>query len=284
MEIKKVAVLGGGQMGRQIALHSAISSFEVCITDVVPAVLQNVREWEEEYLNGRIQKGKMTKEQVGDIRKRFHVVDSMEEAVKDADLVIEAVLEREDIKHDVFQKLGKMTRSDCILATNSSHMVSSMFKDDVPNPARLCNIHYFNPALVMQLIEIVRGEHTSDETVALARDFAVKSNKMPVVVQKEIDGFIVNNIVKAVQDEAFRLVEGGYCTFEEVDIACEKGLNYPMGPFRLRDLMGIDLGYDIAKRRYEESGEKPLGYDTMKKLYEEGRLGKKSGHGFYDYE
>lgn len=284
MEIKKVAVLGGGQMGRQIALHSAISSFEVYITDVVPAILEKVKEWEDEYLKGRIEKGKMTEEQVAGIRERFHVVDSMEEAVRDADLVIEAVLEREDVKHDVFQKLGKMTRNDCILATNSSHMVSSMFKDDVPNPGRLCNIHYFNPALVMKLIEVVRGEHTSDETVKAAHDFALQCNKKPVVVQKEIDGFVVNNIMMAVQDEAFRLVEGGYCTFEEVDIACENGLNYPMGPFRLRDLMGIDLGLDVAKRRYEMTGEKPLGYDTLKKLYDEGRYGKKSGHGFYDYE
>lgn len=283
MEIRNVAVVGGGLMGRQIAMNTAIYPYEVYLADSNPAVLDSVRQWAEEYLAGRIAKGRMSEEQVAGIKARFHVVDSVEEAVKDADLVIEAVVERVDVKTALLQQVAQLVRPDTIIATNSSRMVSSMFVDVVPNPSRLCNLHYFNPALVMKLTEVVCGEHTSEETVQAMCEFSVATGKKPVTVNKEIDGFIVNRILNAINREARWLVENGYCSYEDLDIACENGLNHPMGPFRLNDLTGIDLTYDILKRTMDETGEKPAGFDLIKGFYDKGYYGKKSGRGFYDY-
>ncbi len=283
MTIQKVCVIGGGQMGRQIALNTAIYPYEVTITDTNQEVLESVKTWSEEYLAGRIAKGRMTEEQVAGIISRFHVVATMEEAAKDADLVIEAIVEREDIKKSVFAALCEIVRPDTILASNSSRMPSSLFKDAVTHPERLINLHYFNPALVMKLTEVVRGEHCSEETVQALCEFSKATGKNPVVVRKEIDGFIANRILRALRNEGLFLVENGYCSAEEIDIACENGLGHPMGPFRLLDLTGIDLQADILKREYEKTGVKPLGYDVIIEKYEKGEYGKKTGRGFYDY-
>ena len=284
MSIQKVAVIGGGLMGRQIGLNTAIYPYEVKLFDLNPEVRIAVQKWEDEYLAGRIAKGRMTPEQVEGIRSRFCIVDTMKEAVEDADLVIEAVVERKDVKKAVLHEVSGLAREDAIIATNSSYMVSSTFKDDVTNPSRLLNMHYFNPALVMKLVEVCRGEHTAEETVEAAYNFAKSTGKTPVRVEKEIDGFLANRILTAIYGEARKLVDEGYCTYQDLDTACENGLGHPMGPFRLNDLTGIDLTFDIMNRRYQETGVKPRGYDLYKKMVDEGRLGRKSGKGFYDYE
>ncbi|MGD9559070.1 MAG: 3-hydroxyacyl-CoA dehydrogenase family protein [Oscillospiraceae bacterium] len=282
-EIKKVCVLGAGLMGRQIALNTAQYDYEVTLYDSVPEALQGGADWAEEYLAGRIKKGRMTEEQVAGIKKRFHPEADFEAAAKDADLVIEAIIEDEAIKRDAFKKLNATCSVDTIFATNSSRMVSSLFVDCVDNPARLANLHYFNPAIVMELTEVVSGEHTSMDTVEILMEFSRKTGKTPIWVRKELDGFIVNNIVTAVSRTGYGLVEGGYATPMEVDLGAEKGLNYPMGPFRMQDLTGIDLTYHIMERRYKESGEKPLGYDIVKEKYDKGEWGRKTGKGWYDY-
>ena len=284
MEIKKICVVGGGLMGRQIALCASIYGFDATVYDLKPEVLDAVQVWEDEYLAGRIAKGRMTEEQVAGIRSRFTICATLEEAVKDADLVIEAIVERKDIKSAVFQQVSALVREDTIIATNSSRMASSLFASDVSNPKRLANLHYFNPTLVMKLVEVVQGEHCADETAQALYDFAVATGKEPIWIKKEVEGFIVNRMLQALKNEARWLVENGYCTPQEVDKACEKGLNHPMGPFRLEDLSGIDLTYDIMLRKIEQTGEIPVGYELIKSYYDKGWYGKKTGRGFYEYE
>ena len=225
----------------------------------------------------------MTEAQVAQIRSRFTICTTLEEALKDADLVIEAIIERKDIKSQVFQQVSALVREDTIIATNSSRMASSMFAGDVSNPSRLANLHYFNPALVMKLVEVVQGEHCADETAQTLYDFAVATGKEPIWIKKEVDGFIVNRMLQALKNEARWLVENGYCTPQEVDKACEKGLNHPMGPFRLNDLTGINLAFDGMQATYKKTGVKPDMYDIYEDLVKRGRIGRTVGAGFYDY-
>ena len=163
-------------------------------------------------------------------------------------------------------------------------MVSSLFKDVVKNPSRLMNTHFFAPALVMKLVEVVKGEHVSDEAAERAMAWCREVGKTPVLVRKEEDGFIVNNVLKVIKEEAYRLVNAGVCSMEDLDTAVKLGLGHPMGPYELDDLSGIDVRYNVLKRRFEETGVKSEGFDMIEKLYKEGRYGKKTKHGFYDYE
>lgn len=284
MSTKKCAVIGGGNMGRQIALNTAIHGYEVVVCESAAAVRANMADWEETYLAGRIEKGRMTAEQVEEIKARLSITDNLAAACKDANIVIEAIVEVKEAKMDVLGKISNLVCPDTVIATNSSFMVSSTFKDVVVHPERLANLHYFMPALVMKLTEVVKGDHTSDETVEKLLAFSRETGKIPVLVQKEIDGFIVNNMLKAIKEEAYRLVNEGVCSVQDLDTAVELGLNHPMGPFKIDDMNGLDVRYNVLKCRYEETGVKSEGYDMIEKLYKEGRYGKKTKHGFYDYE
>lgn len=283
MKIKNVCVVGCGRMGQQIAMNTAMSGYTVTLYDSFEKARESVMTWAEEYLEGRISKGRLTAEAVAEIRSRLIVCDTLEAAARDADLVIEAIIEVEDAKADLFRKLSDIVREDTILATNSSFMVSSTFADCVKNPSRLANAHYFNPALVMKLVEIVQGEHTAPETSEALMEFCRSVGKTPVLVKKEVEGFIVDRVLTAIVEASFFLVENDYCTFEDIDIACENGLGHKMGPFKTLDLTGIDLAYTIREEKYKQTGEKMLGYDLLKSLTEAGRLGTKVGKGFYDY-
>lgn len=283
-EIKKVCVAGAGLMGRQIALNTALhGGYDVTLTDSVPEALAAAGAWAEEYLAGRIAKGKLTADQVADANARLHLIGALEEAADGADLVIEAIIEDQKIKEAFFTQLNGIVSKEAIIATNSSFMVSSIFAHCVDNPARLANIHYFNPALVMKLTEIVKGPHTSQETADALMSFSRSTAKDPVLVTKEIDGFIANRIVRVVKHEALYILEQGVATAADIDTAVEKGLNYPMGPFKLMDLTGIDLSYLAAKRVLEETGVKQAGYDLLKQKYEAHEWGRKTGKGWYDY-
>ena len=284
-EIKgNCAVIGGGTMGRQIALNAAIHGYKTIVSETVPAVRENLKAWEESYLAGRIAKGRMTAEQVEEIKARFAITDDLAAAVKDADVVIEAIIEDRAAKTAVLHEIGELAPENAVIGTNSSFMVSSLFKDAVKNPSRLMNTHFFAPALVMKLVEVVKGEHVSDEAAERAMAWCRSVGKTPVLVRKEEDGFIVNNVLKVIKEEAYRLVNAGVCSMEDLDTAVKLGLGHPMGPYELDDLSGIDVRYNVLKRRYEETGVKSEGFDMIEKLYKEGRYGKKTKHGFYDYE
>ena len=284
MEIKKLAVVGGGRMGRQIALCASIAGVDATVYDLMPAVLEDVAKWEEEYLAGRIAKGRMTEEQVATIKTLFHVEADLAKAVADVDCVIECIIEVEEAKRDIIKKLDALIDKRTIIATNSSFMVSSLFADCMEDPSRLCNMHFYNPALVMKFVEVVQGPHTSEETAGAIYELAKKMDKKPIWQKKEIPGFAGNYLHAGLAERARYLVENGYCTVEEVDIALEYGFNHKMGVFRMNDLTGIDLSYTLMKANYERTGKKPDMFDVYEKMVQEGRLGRKTGHGFYDYE
>lgn len=283
-DVKKVAVFGGGQMGKQIALNTAIHGFHTYLTDSNSAVVESAQLWAEDYIKGRIEKGKLTPEEGKTALDKFHAVKTLEEAASDSDLIIEAIIEDQTIKEELFRQVDKIAKPDAIIATNSSRMVSSVFKNVVSNPGRLANLHYFNPALVMKLTEVVQGDHTDEETVQTLLEFSIKTGKKPIRVKKEIDGFIANRILRAVTNEALYLYEEGIASPEDIDTAAENGLNYPMGPFRLMDLTGIDTCYLVAKAMLDETGFRKPGIDLLEEKYKKNEWGRKSGKGWYDYK
>lgn len=283
MEIKNVFVVGGGRMGRQIALNAAIFGYNVTCYDKIPEVCDSVAVWEDEYLQERIAKGRMSEDQVAAIKGRFSVARDLT-AAADADLIIEAVVEVYDVKVALFKELDQVIRPDAIVATNSSYMVSSLFKDCISNPGRLLNCHYYNPALVMKFVEVVQGPHTDPANAEAVMEFCRKCGKTPIWMKKEISGFAANRIISVINAEARYLVQNGYLTYEEVDIACEQGLGHPMGPFRLTDMTGVDLTYDLMKAGMEQTGEKPDCFDMIEQMVKDGHLGRKTGKGFYEYK
>lgn len=287
-DVKTVVVVGAGVMGQQIAMNTAIkgraSGYQVILCDSFPAAVEKAQAWADQYLDGRVAKGRLTQEQVDQVKDNFTVSQDVDGSAAKADLLIEAIVEKLDVKRELFGRISKLCKPDTVLGTNSSNIVSSKLADVTEHPERLLNIHYFNPALVMELVEIVRGPHTGDEAVEVARAFAVNTGKSPIVLKKEIAGFVANRINAAVAHEALSLLRKGVATVEDIDTACEKGLHYPMGPFRLMDLTGIDVNYYVRVDRYAESHDPfdapdPLVIEKFKK----GEFGKKTGKGWYDY-
>jgi 3-hydroxybutyryl-CoA dehydrogenase len=284
-DLKNVCVVGAGNMGHQIALQCALCGFKTVSTDVIPAVLEKAEKFADDYLAGRVQKGKLTEEAAKKARGLISFTGDLKEAVKDADLVIEAVLERIDLKRKVFADLDKFAPAKAILATNSSYIVSSRIADATGRPAQVCNLHFFNPALVMKLVEVVQGPHVSDETAQCMMDFCLKIEKVPILIKKEVDGFVLNRIFAAIRKEAQWMLEFGVATFEDIDKACVYGAGHPMGPFRLNDLTGLDLTYDIGMSHFYESGDRAdLPIPSLVKKVAEGKFGQKTGEGWYKYK
>jgi 3-hydroxybutyryl-CoA dehydrogenase len=282
-ELKRVLVVGAGTMGSQIALQTALSGrYEVTLVDTVAGQLERSRAQNHKLLDRSVEKQRLTREKADEALERIADSNDLAKSAARADLVIEAVIENFDAKKSVFEDLGKDARPEAILASNSSTIAISRLADATGRPERCCNMHFFHPVTVMQLCEVVRGPKTSQDTVETAMEFVRSIDRTPVLLNKEIWGFIVNRILFAASEEAMRLYEGGYASAEDIDIAVQKGLNWPMGPFHLLDFSGLDIFYGAMQDRHR-LGEGPEPPALLKKLVEEGRLGRKTGKGFFDY-
>ena len=282
-ELKRVLVVGAGTMGSQIALQAALGGrYEVTLLDTVSGQLERARAQNRKLLDRSVEKGRRTKEAADEALARIKDSADLATAGASADLVIEAVIENFDAKKAVFEALGKHARPDAILASNSSTIAISRLADFTGRPERCCNMHFFHPVTVMQLCEVVRGPKTSEQTVETAMEFVRSIDRTPVLLQKEIWGFIVNRILFAASEEALRLLEGGYASAEDIDIAVQKGLNWPMGPFHLLDFSGLDIFYGAMKDRHRQGeGSDAPEVARLDQLAE--HLGRKTGRGFFDY-
>lgn len=281
----KLTVIGSGAMGSQIAMVSALAGHDVVLHDVDPdAPAQAVTSLRHRLVR-QVAKGRRSRDDVEAAFARLSTESDLESAVAEADLVIEAVIERVHVKRDLFAWVANACPQHTVLASNSSSIIPSKLADASGRPDRFCNIHFFNPALVMKGVEVVRGPETSDATMAAATAYVEGLGKQPIVLEKEIFGFVANRILNAVRDEAISLHEGGYASVEAIDAACRTALGYPMGPFELMDLTGIDIGYYSKTERYAETGD-PTDQPSrsVTELVEAGHLGRKTGRGWYTYD
>ena len=280
----RLAVIGAGSMGAQIAQQAALCGVETWLSDTSAEQLQRARDSNRGHLMRRVEKGKLGKVEAEEALSRVRETTDLSEAASSADFVIEAVFEDLQLKRSVFAELDRAAPADAVLASNSSTMGISKIAGETTRPGRCVNMHFFYPVLVMDLVEVVRGPQTSDETVDRAMSVAREIGRTPVLINKEIDGFIVNRILHAATQEAYRLLDAGVAGFEDIDVAVEKGLNWPMGPFRLGDFTGLDVTYKARLHMYKSTGEERFRPSPqLEAKVKAGKLGRKSGEGWYSY-
>jgi len=283
-QVKNICVVGAGNMGHQISLQCAIRGYKTVCTDIMEEMVKKAENFANTYLPGRVEKGKLTADQAKAARENISFTTDLKAAVKDADYVIEAVIEVLDVKRDLFAQLDKLAPEHAILASNSSTYVSSRIADVTNRPSKVVNLHFFNPALVMKLVEVVKGPHVSDETAQISMDLCERLDKVPVLIRKEVEGFLLNRIFRAISKEALWMLDMEVASAEDIDKACVYGAGHPMGPFRLMDLTGIDLNYTIAIGKFMETGDpadRPS--PSVVERYVKGHYGEKTKKGWYDY-
>lgn len=280
--MKRVTVVGAGVMGKGIAYAFAISNFQVILNDICLEALQKAEADINQLLNDSFQKGFLSEVQYAQAKENLQYDMELASAVKDADLVVEAVIERMDIKAEVFQKLDKLCKSDAVLATNTSTMSPTEIGAQTSRPDKVVAMHFFNPVHKMKLIEIVRGLETSDETVQFAKDIATKLKKEYVEVN-EFPGFVTSRMNCLIGNEAMNMLMEGVASAKDIDKAIKLGLNHPMGPLELADLVGLDTRLRNMEYLYQTLGEKYRPSPILVKYVKAGRLGRKSGRGFYEY-
>jgi 3-hydroxybutyryl-CoA dehydrogenase len=283
--VNLVVVVGAGAMGSQIGMVCALAGLTATVTDIAEPALTKAETELRQRLSRDVAKGRRTQEDVDAAFARLTFTTDLTGAASTADYIVEAAVEKLDTKRALFAELDKAAPEHAILATNSSSIVSSRLADATGRPDRVCNLHFFNPALIMKCVEVVRGPETSDSTVATSVELTRRLGKTPVVLNREIPGFVANRILNAVRDEAIHLLENGIASVSDIDTACRAALGYPMGPFELMDLTGIDIGYLTKKDRFAQSGDpKDQPSRSVAALVERGELGRKTGKGWYDYD
>ncbi|KLU61234.1 putative 3-hydroxybutyryl-CoA dehydrogenase [Peptococcaceae bacterium CEB3] len=281
MGIRTVGIVGAGAMGTGIANVAAMAGYDVVIRDIERTYVDRSLKTMDKFMARSVEKGKMSAAEHETALARVRGTTELEDLAA-ADFVIEAVLENMDLKKEVFQALDRLCRPEVILATNTSSMSITAIAAVTQRPDKVCGLHFFNPAQIMRLVEVIRGMQTSDETIAMARDLAQALGKTAIEVKKDSPGFVVNRIMIPQFIEAARLLQEGVASVEDIDTAVKLGLNYPMGPFELMDFTGVDISYHVMEYFADEfRNNQYAAPQIIKQMVRANKLGKKTGGGFY---
>ena len=282
MDVKTIGVIGAGTMGRGIAYAAALGGYRTILEDVMPEMLINANAWIAHTFDEGIKRGKLTSEAASAAISRIATSSSVEDVCREADFLIEAVPEEMELKLELYTLFDKFAKPNTVLASNTSSLSITEMAEMTYRPELCVGMHFFNPVPKMRLIEIVRAPKTSDETIVACREVGSRMGK-EVVVVKESPGFITSRVNALIGNEAFAMLEAGLASAEDIDKALKLGLNHPMGPFEMVDLVGLDVRLRILEYLHATLGEKYRPNALLKKLVAEGRLGRKTGRGVYDY-
>ena len=284
MGVNTIGVVGIGSMGSGIAQVAAQAGFSVIVRDIDDKILERGIRNIDKFLSKSVERGKMTAEDKGAVLGRIKGTTKMEDLAQ-ADFIIEAAFEAMDVKKQIFGELDRLTRKEVVLGTNTSSLSITEMATATQRPDKVVGVHFFNPVPLMRLVEIVRGLLTSDETVAETAGVTKKFGKESVEVKVDVPAFIVNRLMIPHFIEAMKLLETGVATKEDIDKAAKLGLNYPMGPFELMDFTGLDINLMVNEYLRKELPQELKWQSSLelKNLVKAGRLGKKTGAGWYDY-
>jgi 3-hydroxybutyryl-CoA dehydrogenase len=282
VDVKTIAVIGAGTMGRGIAYAAARGGFETILEDLDDSALARAMAWIRESFDEGVKRGKVDGSARDAAIGRIRTSRSVKEAIGDAELVIEAAPEERGVKLELFEQFDRFGKPDAIFASNTSSLSISDFTKSLTVRERCIGMHFFNPVSKMRLVEIIRTPQTSDETTATCVAVAQRMQK-EIVVVREAPGFITSRINALVGNEAFAMLEAGIASAADIDKAIKLGLNHPMGPFEMVDLVGLDVRLKILEYLHQTLGEKYRPSSLLRKYVEEGRLGRKVGRGVYDY-